>query len=125
MKTIINTPHAPFPLGPYNQGILIKDTLYVSGQIAINPTSNTLVIDDITAETTQVMANLHAILDEAQMSFDNVVKCSIFVKDLTQFSIINKVYGEYFKDFAPARETVEVSALPKGANIEISCVAVL
>jgi 2-iminobutanoate/2-iminopropanoate deaminase len=125
LKTIINTPHAPFPLGPYNQGILIKDTLYVSGQIAINPTSNTLVIDDITAETTQVMANLHAILDEAQMSFDNVVKCSIFVKDLTQFSIINKVYGEYFKDFAPARETVEVSALPKGANIEISCVAVL
>jgi 2-iminobutanoate/2-iminopropanoate deaminase len=125
LKTIINTPHAPFPLAPYNQGILIKDTLYVSGQIAINPTSNTLVIDDITAETTQVMANLHAILDEAQMSFDNVVKCSIFVKDLTQFSIINKVYGEYFKDFAPARETVEVSALPKGANIEISCVAVL
>ena len=125
MRTIIKTTNAPSPIGPYNQAILVNDTLYVSGQIAINPSSNKLVVTDIISETKQVMANLSAILEDANMTFDNVVKCSIFVKNLDQFTIINETYGQFFKDLAPARETVEVSRLPKDVNVEISCIAIL
>ena len=125
MRTIIKTANAPSPIGPYSQAILVNDTLYVSGQIAINPSSNKLVVADIISETKQVMANLSAILEDANMTFDNVVKCSIFVKNLDQFTIINETYGQFFKDLAPARETVEVSKVPKDVNVEISCIAIL
>ena len=125
MKTIIKTSLAPEPLGPYNQAILVKDTLYVSGQIGIDSFSNTLITSDIFSETNQVMKNLLAILQEANMTFEDVVKCTIFVKDLSQFSDINDTYGEFFTEFSPARETVEVSRLPKDVNVEISCIAVL
>jgi 2-iminobutanoate/2-iminopropanoate deaminase len=124
-KTIINTNEAPAPIGPYSQAILVNDTLYVSGQIALDAESGELINNNITEETHQVMKNLEAILSKANMSFKNVVKCSIFVKDLNNFSTINEAYGQYFKSEPPARETVEVSRLPKDVNVEISCIAVL
>ncbi|MFS4481672.1 Rid family detoxifying hydrolase [Hyunsoonleella sp. 2307UL5-6] len=124
MKTIINTNSAPNPLGPYNQAVLCKGTLYLSGQIAINPETNTLVLDDIISETKQVMENLKAVLDAANYSFTDVVKSSIFIIDMDNFVAINKVYGSYFGDeTAPARETVQVSKLPKNVNVEISMIA--
>lgn len=125
MKKVITSKNAPAPIGPYNQAILAGNTLYVSGQIALDPASGNMVNADIVAETTQVMKNLKAILEEAGADFTKVVKCSIFVKDLNNFATINKVYGEYFVSDAPARETVEVARLPKDANVEISCIAVL
>ncbi len=125
MKKIINTPKAPAPIGPYNQATLIKDTLYISGQIPIDPATGELVSGDIKKETKQSMENLKAILDEAGMTFENVVKTSIFIKDMHQFAEINEVYGAYFDaDTAPARETVEVANLPKFVNVEISMIAV-
>lgn len=125
MKKIIQTPHAPSPIGPYNQAILIGNTLYTSGQIAIDPKSGTLVIDDIATETTLVMENLKAVLAAAQMNFSHVVKASIFISDMKNFSKINEVYAQYFDEStAPARETVEVSCLPKNVNVEISVIAV-
>lgn len=124
MKKIINTKDAPSPIGPYNQAVLVKDTLYVSGQIAIDPVSGELLTSDIEMETKRVMDNLGAILQEADMNFSNVVKCSIFISDMGNFSAINEVYGSYFKSNFPARETVEVSCLPKNVNVEISCIAV-
>ena len=124
MKTRINTKNAPAPIGPYNQAILAGDTLYVSGQIAIDPVSGDLITKDIISETTQVMNNLKAILQEANMSFDHVVKCSIFVKDLDQFTHINETYGSFFSGIAPARETIEISRLPKDVSVEISCIAI-
>ncbi|TAH27088.1 MAG: RidA family protein [Cytophagales bacterium] len=124
MKTIIYTSHAPAPIGPYSQAVLVNETLYTSGQIAINPFSGDLVFTDITSETHQVMNNLKAILLEAGFDFSQVVKTTIFVKDLNNFSAINEAYSEYFISDAPARETVEVSRLPKDANVEISCIAV-
>ena len=125
MKTIINTPKAPAPIGPYNQATLIKDTLYISGQIPIDPTTGQLVEGDIKKETKQSMENLKAILEEAGMTFENVVKTSIFIADMHQFADINEVYGAYFDaDTAPARETVEVANLPKFVNVEISMIAV-
>jgi len=123
-KTIINTTGAPAPIGPYSQAVLSGNTLYVSGQIALTPEGGNLVMDTIQAETHQVMKNLKSILNAAQMDFSDVVKCSIFVKDMNNFQAINSVYGEYFTSNAPARETVEVSRLPKDVNVEISCVAV-
>lgn len=122
-KTIINTPNAPTPIGPYNQAVSVNQTLYISGQIALDPTTNELVVDSITAETSQVMKNIGAILDSAGLSFAQVVKCSIFVKDLENFSSINETYGKYFGQSPPARETVEVCRLPKDVNVEISCIA--
>jgi len=122
-KTIINSPNAPAPIGPYSQGVLVDQTLYISGQIAINPSTGELMVDDITTEISQVMKNIQAILEVAEMSFDQVVKCTIFVKDLGDFSIINETYGTFFGKNAPARETVEVSRLPKDVNLEISCIA--
>ncbi|KAB7530468.1 RidA family protein [Flagellimonas olearia] len=125
MKKIINTPKAPAPIGPYNQAVWIKDTLYISGQIPIDPATGKLVEGDIKKETKQSMENLKAILEEAGLTFDHVVKTSIFIKDMHQFSEINEVYGTYFNaDTAPARETVEVANLPKFVNVEISMIAV-
>ena len=125
MKTIIKTDKAPMPIGPYNQAILANNTLYASGQIAINPATNELISGNIEDETKQVMENLAAVLDAAGMHFSNVVKCSIFISDMNDFGAINSVYGTYFdEENAPARETVQVAVLPKRVNVEISIVAV-
>jgi len=124
MKKIIKTPKAPAPIGPYNQAVLFDDTLYTSGQIAIDPETGKLEIDDIKVETRLVMENLKAVLNAADMNFDNVIKTSIFISDMNNFSQINEVYGQYFNDeTAPARETVEVANLPKFVNVEISLIA--
>lgn len=126
MKKIINTPNAPAPIGPYNQAILTGNTLYISGQIPINSATGNLVEGDIKAETKQSMENLKAILTEAGMTFEHVVKASIFLSDMNQFSHVNEVYASYFDaETAPARETVEVANLPKFVNVEISMIAVM
>jgi 2-iminobutanoate/2-iminopropanoate deaminase len=125
MKKIIKTSNAPAPIGPYNQAILSGNTLYTSGQIAINPATGELVLENITAETKQVMENMKAVLEAAEMTFENVVKTSIFISDMHNFGAINAVYATYFKEeTAPARETVEVANLPKFVNVEISMIAV-
>lgn len=125
MKTIINTPNAPAPIGPYNQAVLTGKTLYTSGQIALNPENGELVLDSITIETKQVMENLKAVLAAANMTFENVIKTSIFISDMNNFGEINEVYGKYFNaDTAPARETVEVANLPKFVHVEISAIAI-
>ncbi|QHI35352.1 2-iminobutanoate/2-iminopropanoate deaminase [Kordia antarctica] len=124
-KKIITTPNAPAPIGPYNQAVLINGTLYTSGQIPIDPKTGKLVQDSIEAETKQVMENMKAVLAAADMTFENVVKTSIFISDMHNFSKINDVYSEYFDDAtAPARETVEVANLPKFVNVEISMIAI-
>ena len=123
-NSIINSSQAPAPIGPYSQAVLANGVLYVSGQIALDPMSGNLVQDDIQTETHQVMRNLGAVLQEAGMGFEHVVKCTIFVKDLNNFGTINGIYGSYFTQNPPARETVEVSRLPKDVNVEISCIAV-
>lgn len=123
--TIINSTKAPAPIGPYSQATMANGTLYVSGQIGLNQESGNLVNDTIENETHQVMKNLEAILAEAGMGFEHVLKCTIFVKDLNNFGRINETYGSYFASNPPARETVEVSRLPKDVNVEISCIAVL
>lgn len=124
MKKIIKTDKAPAPIGPYNQAILAGDTLYTSGQIAINPKTGEMVLDDIEVETRQVMENLGEVLEAADMKFINVVKASIFISDMKYFAKINATYSEYFNDAtAPARETVEVANLPKYVNVEISLIA--
>ncbi|AKD02863.1 RidA family protein [Pontibacter korlensis] len=120
---IINSSKAPAPIGPYSQATLANGTLYVSGQIALDAESGNLVNDNIENETHKVMQNLQAILAEAGMDFSNVLKCTIFVKDLNNFGKINETYGSYFTSNPPARETVEVSRLPKDVNVEISCIA--
>lgn len=124
-KRIINTKNAPSPVGPYNQSILAGNTLYVSGQIAIDPQTGKLVMDSIERETHQVFANLSAILTEAGLTLQDVVKCSVFVSDMEMYSRINTVYSTYFtENIAPARELVEVANLPKYVNVEISAIAV-
>ncbi len=122
-KKIINTPQAPAPIGPYNQAVLVNNTLYISGQICIDPASGNLKNKDIQDETHQVMHNLKAILQDAGMTFSNVVKTTIFITDMGKFSELNEVYGKYFDGNFPARETVQVSALPKAVNVEISMIA--
>ncbi len=125
MKQIITTNKAPAPIGPYNQAVLSGNTLYTSGQIALNPENMELVLDDIKTETKQVMENMKAVLVAADMSFENVVKTSIFISDMNNFGQINEIYGSYFDEAtAPARETVEVACLPKNVNVEISMIAV-
>jgi 2-iminobutanoate/2-iminopropanoate deaminase len=125
MKKIIFTEKAPAPIGPYNQAVLVGNTLYTSGQIAINPITNELVLDSIEEETKLVMENLKAVLEAAEMTFENVVKVSIFISDMGNFANINAVYGSYFNEAtAPARETVEVACLPKNVNVEISAIAI-
>ena len=125
MKKIITTTKAPAPIGPYNQAILSGNTLYTSGQIALHTETGELVLDSIKSETKQVMENMKAVLEAAEMSFQNVVKTSIFISDMNNFNEINKVYATYFDEkTAPARETVEVANLPKFVNVEISMIAV-
>ena len=123
-NTIITSSQAPAPIGPYSQAVLANGVLYASGQIALDPATGNLVQSDIETETHQVMKNLQAVLQEAGLTCANVVKCTIFVKDMENFSRINAIYGQYFAQNAPARETVEVSRLPKDVNVEISCIAV-
>ena len=124
MKRIVNTSNAPKPIGPYNQAVISGDLMFISGQVAFDPNTDELVLDDIQSETKQVMENLKSILEEANLSFDNVVKTTIFLSNMNDFQQVNEVYGSYFSnDQAPARETVEVSRLPKDVNVEISMIA--
>ncbi|HMQ05735.1 MAG TPA: Rid family detoxifying hydrolase [Saprospiraceae bacterium] len=124
-KTIIYSPEAPSPVGPYSQAVLAGNTLYISGQIAIDEASKSLILHSIEDETRQVMNNLGTILTAAEFGFEHVVKCSVFVKDMGMYARINAVYAEFFdEDTAPARELVEVGNLPKYVNVEISCIAV-
>jgi len=123
-KTIITCKNAPDPIGPYNQAILVNDTLYISGQVCIDQASGNLKNKDLQEETHQVMQNLKAILQEASMTFNNVVKTTIFLTDMNRFREVNEIYGKYFEADFPARETVQVSALPKFVNVEISMIAV-
>lgn len=123
-KTTITTSNAPAPIGPYNQAILSGNMLFISGQVCIDPVTGDLKNRDIQEETHQVMHNLKAILQEAGMDFSNVVKTTIFITDMHQFGEVNQVYGKYFERDFPARETVQVSALPKFVNVEISMIAV-
>jgi 2-iminobutanoate/2-iminopropanoate deaminase len=126
MKKIIFTENAPAPIGPYNQAVLKGNTLYTSGQIAINPANGELVVSNIEAETQQVMQNMKAVLEAAGMTFENVVKTTIFIMNMNDFGNINAVYGSYFNEkTAPARETVQVACLPKNVNVEISMIAIL
>ncbi|WP_374505007.1 RidA family protein [Flavobacterium sp.] len=125
MKKIIFTEKAPAPIGPYNQAVLTGNTLYTSGQIAINPANGELVLDTIEIETKQVMENMKAVLEAAGMTFENVVKSTIFISNMNDFGTINSIYGAYFNEkTAPARETVQVACLPKNVNVEISMIAV-
>jgi 2-iminobutanoate/2-iminopropanoate deaminase len=125
MKKVIHTPNAPAPIGPYNQAILKGNTLYTSGQIAINPQTGELVLNEIKEETHQVMKNMKAVLEAANMAFEDVVKTSIFITDMNDFTQINEVYGSYFnEENAPARETVQVTKLPKNVHVEISMIAI-
>lgn len=125
MKKIIYTDKAPAPIGPYNQAVLVGNTLYTSGQIALDPATMELVMDSIEVETTQVMNNMKAVLEAAEMDFSNVIKSTIFISDMNDFAKINQVYASYFdEDDAPARETVQVSKLPRNVNIEISMIAI-
>jgi 2-iminobutanoate/2-iminopropanoate deaminase len=124
MKTIINTSNAPAPIGPYNQAIAAGDFIFLSGQIALDAASGQLITGDIRTETKQVMENIKAILVEAGIDFENIVKTSIFLTDMQNFAQVNEVYGTYFKDAFPARETVQVAGLPKGVNVEITVTAI-
>ena len=123
-KLIVNTDQAPAPIGPYNQAVLVGNMLFISGQICIDPTNGQLKNTDIQTETHQVMQNLKVILQQASMDFRNVVKTSIFITDMKRFSEVNEVYGKYFESEFPARETIQVAALPKFVNVEISMIAV-
>lgn len=123
-KTIINNPGAPAPIGPYNQAVLAGNMLFLSGQVCIDPTTGELKNKDIQEETHQVMHNLKAVLHGAGMDFNNVIKTTIFITDMKKFAEVNEVYGKYFEGEFPARETVQVSALPKFVNVEISMIAV-
>ena len=123
MKQIIESKNAPAPIGPYSQAVLKNDTLYVSGQIALDPATGELHMDDINTETEWVMQNLKSVLAAAGMDFSHVLKCSIFLSDMGNFAAVNEVYGKYFNENPPARETVAVKTLPKSVNVEISCIA--
>ncbi len=126
MKKIIFTDKAPAPIGPYNQAVQTGNTLYTSGQIALNPATGGLVLESIEVETKQIMENLKAVLEAAGMDFENVIKTTIFISNMNDFGSINTVYGSYFNEkTAPARETVQVACLPKNVNVEISMIAVL
>lgn len=124
MKKVIQIPGAPAPIGPYSQAILVKDTLYISGQIPLNPFSGELIVDSIENATKQVLQNIGELLIAAEMTIDNVVKCSIFLKDMNDFAVMNEIYAQFFRSEPPARETVQVSKLPLDVPIEISCIAI-
>lgn len=123
-RTRIKTPLAPAAIGPYSQGILVGNTLYCSGQLAIDPESGSMVTGSIEAETERVLDNLGAVLKSARMGYENVVRCTVYLADINDYATVNEVYARYFSEAPPAREAVEVSALPRGARVEISCVAV-
>lgn len=125
MKTVIQIPGAPAPIGPYSQAILTDNTLYVSGQIPLDPFTGDLVTSDIQSATHRVLKNITALISEAGMTLDNVVKCSIFLKDMNDFAAVNEIYASYFSNVPPARETVQVAKLPLDVSIEISCIAVI
>ncbi len=122
-KSVVQTNAAPAPIGPYNQAVMAGNFLFISGQVAINPVNNELVLSSIEDETHQVMHNLKAILKTAGLDFNNVVKTTIFLSDMTLFGAVNEIYGKYFKGEFPARETVAVKGLPKNVNVEISMIA--
>ena len=122
-KRIIQTKNAPAPIGPYSQAVLAGHMLYISGQVAINPVTNTVEATDIAAETHQVMKNLQSILAEVEIDFSRVVKTSIFLSDMSLFTAVNEVYAQYFTGDYPARETVAVKGLPRNVNVEISMIA--
>ena len=124
MKKVVNTTHAPAPIGPYSQAIEAGNFIFVSGQIPADPATGEIVSSDIKAETHQVMKNISSILSEAGINFGNVVKTTIFLTDMQSFAQVNEVYGTYFTDQFPARETVQVAALPKNVNVEISVIAI-
>jgi 2-iminobutanoate/2-iminopropanoate deaminase len=124
MKQVINTTQAPAPIGPYSQAIAAGNFVFVSGQIPSNPSTGEIVSGDIKAETKQVMENIKAVLSEAGVGFSSIVKTTIFLTDMQSFAQVNEVYGTYFTDQFPARETVQVSALPKNVNVEISVIAI-
>lgn len=124
MKTIINTSNAPAPIGPYSQAVLAGNLLFVSGQVALHPETGELVMDDIKTETMRVMENIKAVLTEAGVGFEHIIKTTIFLKDMQDFGQVNEVYGSYFSSEFPARETVQVAGLPKNVNVEISVTAV-
>ena len=124
MKEIIYTKNAPEPIGPYSQAIKVDSTVYVSGQIPLDPKSGHIVSNKVEEQTHQVISNLKSVLAAAGLTLEDVVKTSIFLTDLSQFGTVNEIYGSYFASSAPARETVEVNALPKGSQVEISCVAI-
>ena len=123
MKKILNTAGAPAPIGPYSQAVFAGNLLFASGQIALDPATGQMVQNSIADETHQVMKNIGAILKEAGMDYSHIIKTSIFLKDMNDFAAVNTVYGSYFKSDFPARETVQVSRLPKDANVEISVIA--
>lgn len=124
MKKIINTPNAPAPIGPYSQAVLVNNMLFASGQIAIDPATGNIIDKSIEQETHQVMKNIKAILDAAEMTFDDIVKTSIYLSDMDFFGKVNDTYGQYFSADFPARETVAVKTLPKNVNVEISITAI-
>ena len=125
MKKIIKTKNAPLPVGPYNQAVMYNNTLYISGQVAINPSNNKLIRGSIDDETKQIMENIKSILNEAQLNFKNVVRSKIYLTDMKNFESVNKIYGSYFeKNEEPARTTIEVSGLPLGVSVEIDVIAV-
>lgn len=123
-RTPVTTPRAPAAIGPYSQGILVDDRLYVSGQIAIDPDTGSMIDGSIEAETERVLDNIGAILKAASMSFEDVVRCEVFMTDVNNYAQINEVYARYFNEKPPARQAVQVAALPRNARVEISCVAV-
>lgn len=125
MKKVLHTSLAPEPIGPYSQAVIAGNLLFASGQIAINPEDGSLVLTDIAAETSQVMKNIGALLHNAGLSYAHIVKASIFLKDMNQFAAVNEVYGSYFTNDFPARETVQVARLPRDVNVEISVTALL
>ncbi|MDB5137542.1 MAG: RidA family protein [Mucilaginibacter sp.] len=124
MKSVINTGNAPAPIGPYSQAIAAGNFVFVSGQIPMDPSTGEIISGDVKAETKQVMENVKAILVEAGLGFNNIVKTSIFLTDMQSFAQVNEVYGTYFTGQFPARETVQVAALPKNVNVEISVIAI-
>lgn len=126
MKKTINTNKAPLPVGPYNQAVMVKNTLYISGQVALNPSNNELIQGSIAEESHQIMKNIESILKEAGLDFKNVVRSKIYLTDMSNFSKVNEVYGSYFeKGHEPARTTIEVSGLPLGVDVEIDMIAVV
>jgi 2-iminobutanoate/2-iminopropanoate deaminase len=123
-RSTVKTPLAPAAIGPYSQGILVGDTLYVSGQIAIDPETDSMIEGSVEEETARVLDNVGAVLKAASMSYENVVRCEVFMTDVNDYAQVNEVYARYFNELPPARQAVQVAALPRNARVEISCVAV-